>query len=35
METLCSGFGLLEGPVWDPDRGLLFADADRGGDLLP
>ncbi len=31
METLCSGFGLLEGPVWDPARGLLFADADRGG----
>jgi hypothetical protein len=31
METLCSGFGLLEGPVCDPARGLLFADADRGG----
>ena len=24
MATLCSGFGLLEGPVWDPARGLLL-----------
>jgi xylono-1,5-lactonase len=31
METLLSGFGLLEGPVWDPARGLLFCDAHRGG----
>ena len=29
MATLCSGFGLLEGPVWDPARGLLFADGSR------
>jgi gluconolactonase len=31
METLASGFGLLEGPVWDRTRGLLFADTARGG----
>jgi gluconolactonase len=28
---LASGFALLEGPVWHPARGLIFADADRGG----
>jgi xylono-1,5-lactonase len=31
METLKSGFGLLEAPIWDETRGLLFADADNGG----
>jgi D-xylonolactonase len=31
METLRTGFGLLEGPVWDPKLGLLFADALLGG----
>lgn len=31
METLKSGFGLLEAPIWDEARGLLFADADNGG----
>jgi len=31
VETLAKGFGLLEGPVWDPARGLLFADAEYGG----
>jgi D-xylonolactonase len=31
METLKSGFGLLEAPIWDENRGLLFADADNGG----
>lgn len=29
--VVASGFGLLEGPVWDPTLGLMFADADRGG----
>lgn len=29
--VIASGFGLLEGPVWDPTLGLMFADADRGG----
>lgn len=31
METLRSGFGLLEGPVWDPAMGLMVADAQHGG----
>jgi gluconolactonase len=31
MEIIASGFGLLEGPVWDPARGLLVADAEKGG----
>jgi xylono-1,5-lactonase len=30
-ELLSSGHGLLEGPVWHPERGLLVADADVGG----
>lgn len=31
METLATGFDLLEGPVWDPRGGLLFSDAKAGG----
>lgn len=31
LETLRGGFGLLEGPVWDPERGLIVADAEQGG----
>jgi len=31
IETVMGGFGLLEGPVYDPDRGLLFTDATAGG----
>ena len=31
MDKLAEGFGLIEGPVWDPDRGLLFADVINGG----
>jgi gluconolactonase len=31
MEALVRGFGLIEGPVWDPDRGLLFSDVLGGG----
>ena len=34
MEQVAQGFDLLEGPVWDPQRGLLFADADGGGVYL-
>jgi sugar lactone lactonase YvrE len=34
MEQLAQGYDLLEGPVWDPQRGLLFADADGGGVYL-
>lgn len=31
MEILKNGFGLLEGPVWHPDLGLIVADANKGG----
>ncbi|MBM3491488.1 MAG: SMP-30/gluconolactonase/LRE family protein [Alphaproteobacteria bacterium] len=31
IETLASGYALLEGPVWDPVRGLIVADAEQGG----
>jgi len=31
MERLATGFGLIEAPVWDPDRGLLFSDVLGGG----
>ena len=32
MEKLTrQGYGLIEGPVWDPDRGLLFSDVMFGG----
>jgi D-xylonolactonase len=40
-ERLAMGYGLIEGPLWDPSRGLLFSDVvfggvfalDRGGDV--
>ena len=31
MEILADGFGLIEGPVWDPARGLIFSDVIFGG----
>lgn len=31
MEELASGYGLIEGPVWDPARGLIFSDVINGG----
>jgi gluconolactonase len=31
MDVIAHGFGLLEGPVWDPAKGLFVADADVGG----
>jgi D-xylonolactonase len=31
MQALCQGYGLIEGPVWDPTRGLLFSDVLFGG----
>ena len=31
MDKLASGYGLIEGPVWDPTRGLIFSDALHGG----
>ncbi|MFT4510620.1 SMP-30/gluconolactonase/LRE family protein [Caballeronia sp. 15711] len=34
MNVLVSGFGLIEGPVWHAELGLLFADAGKGGAFL-
>ena len=31
METLATGYGLIEGPVWDASRGLIYADVTNGG----
>ena len=31
MERLAHGFGLVEGPVWIPGRGLIFSDVLGGG----
>lgn len=31
MERLATGYTLIEGPVWDNDRGLLFSDVLAGG----
>lgn len=31
VKVLASGFGLLEGPVWDPELGLMVADTNKGG----
>ena len=31
VEKLADGYGLIEGPVWDPARGLLYADVINGG----
>lgn len=31
MDRLATGYGLIEGPVWDPHRGLLFSDVLHGG----
>ena len=31
MERLTKGYGLIEGPVWNADRGLLFSDVLFGG----
>lgn len=31
MQRVATGFGLIEGPVWDPDRGLYFSDVVNGG----
>ena len=31
MEQLAQGYGLIEGPVWVPGRGLLFSDVHGGG----
>lgn len=31
MERLTTGYSLIEGPVWDPARGLIFSDVHVGG----
>ena len=34
MDRVATGFGLIEGPVWDPARGLYFSDVINGGVYL-
>lgn len=31
IQELTTGYGLIEGPVWHPNRGLLFSDVINGG----
>ena len=31
MQQLASGYGLIEGPVWDDKRGLIYSDVINGG----
>lgn len=31
LEELATGYSLIEGPVWDRDRGLIFSDVHEGG----
>ena len=31
MEELATGYGLIEGPIWDDGRGLIFSDVINGG----
>ena len=34
MEAVATGYGLIEGPVWDPGKGLYFSDVLNGGVYL-
>ena len=34
MEEVATGYGLIEGPVWDPAKGLYFSDVINGGVYL-
>lgn len=34
MQALGTGYGLMEGPVWDPSQGLYFSDVANGGIYL-
>jgi gluconolactonase len=34
MQSVATGFGLIEGPVWDPGHGLYFSDVINGGVYL-
>ena len=31
LQTLARGYGLIEGPLWSPELGLLFSDVHHGG----
>ncbi len=31
MDEVATGYGLIEGPVWDPEQGLYFSDVLNGG----
>src|SRR6185437_10097847 len=31
LQRVATGYGLIEGPVWDPARGLYFSDVLNGG----
>ena len=31
MDELATGYGLIEGPVWDEQRGLIYSDVINGG----
>ena len=31
MQELATGYGLIEGPVWDEKRGLIYSDVINGG----
>ncbi|HXQ47400.1 MAG TPA: SMP-30/gluconolactonase/LRE family protein, partial [Caulobacteraceae bacterium] len=31
MHEVATGYGLIEGPVWDPEQGLYFSDVLNGG----
>ncbi len=34
MDVVATGYGLIEGPVWDPAKGLYFSDVMNGGVFL-
>lgn len=34
MQQVATGYGLIEGPIWDPTRGLYFSDVLNGGVFL-
>lgn len=34
MQIVATGYGLIEGPVWDPAKGLYFSDVTSGGVYL-
>jgi len=34
VQEIATGYGLIEGPVWDPEKGLYFSDVSNGGVYL-